>query len=336
MTGIDITVFKGSHNGNIIESTTHKDGLKSDEVLLKITHAGLCGTDIHYKTTDMVLSHEGVGIVQEIGSEVTTFKKGDRAGWGYLHNSCGHCDECLSGNDIFCPERAIYGFANKDQGGFASHAVWKAGFLFHIPDTISSSHAAPLMCAGGTVFNAMHLHGILPTDRVGIIGVGGLGHLAIQFAAKMGCQVVVFSGTESKKEDAISLGANEFYTAEDVEKSEKPEIGGINHLFVTTSKQPNWNSYLKVLAPRAMIHPLTVSDDDLTIPYMPFVVNGTTLQGSICPSRGMHVKMMRFAALHDINPIVEEFPLTKAGIEKAIEKLENGNLRYRAVLVAEK
>jgi len=85
-----------------------------------------------------------------------------------------------------------------------------------------------------------------------------------------------------------------------------------------------------------MIHPLTVSDDDLTIPYMPFVVNGTTLQGSICPSRGMHVKMMRFAALHDINPIVEEFPLTKAGIEKAIEKLENGNLRYRAVLVAEK
>ncbi|KAG2035203.1 chaperonin 10-like protein [Suillus americanus] len=335
MTGIDITVFKGSPSGDILESTTHKDGLKSDEVLLKITHAGLCGTDMHYKTFDMVLSHEGVGIVQEVGSEVTTFKVGDCAGWGYLHNSCGHCDECLSGNEIFCPERAMYGFADKDQGGFASHAVWKAGFLFHIPDGISSSDAAPLMCAGGTVFNAMHLHGMLPTDRVGIIGIGGLGHLAIQFAAKMGCQVVVFSGTRDKEEEAKRLGANEFYVTKDLE--DKHEIGApLKHLFVTTSKQPDWKFYLKFLAPRAKIHPLSMSTGNLTFPYMEFVVNGITLQGSICPSRGTHVKMLRFAALHNIRPIVEEFPLTKAGIEKAIEKLESGDVRYRAVLVAEK
>ncbi|KAG1805977.1 chaperonin 10-like protein [Suillus subaureus] len=334
MTGIDITVFKGSSSGKIVESTNHKDGLKSDEVLLKITHAGLCGTDLHYKTDDMVLSHEGIGIVQEVGSEVTTFKKGDRAGWGYLHNSCGHCDECLSGNEIFCPERAMYGFADKDQGGFASHAVWKAGFLFHIPDAISSSHAAPLMCAGGTVFNAMHLYGMLPTDRVGIIGVGGLGHLAIQFAAKMGCQVVVFSGTEDKRDEAMKLGATEFYVTKDVQEL---KIGApLKHLFVTASKQPNWDFYLNILAPRAKIYPLTVSTDSITLPYMQFVVNGITLQGSICPSRGTHVKMLKFAALHSIKPIVEEFPLTKAGIEKAMGKLENGDVRYRAVLVAEK
>ncbi|KAG1883335.1 chaperonin 10-like protein [Suillus subluteus] len=334
MTGIDITVFKGSLSGNILESTTHKDGLKSDEVLLKITHAGLCGTDLHYKTRDIVLSHEGVGIVQEVGSEVTTFKEGDRAGWGYLHNSCGHCDECFSGNEIFCPERAMYGFADKDQGGFASHAVWKAGFLFHIPDNISPSHAAPLMCAGGTVFNAMHLYGMLPTDRVGIIGVGGLGHLAIQFAAKMGCEVVVFSGTKEKEAEAKELGATEFYTTKDLQQ--KVEIGAIKHLFVTASKQPDWKSYLNILAPRATIHPLTVSTDAFTLPYMQLVGNGITVQGSICPSRGTHVKMLRFAALHKIRPIVEEFPLTKAGIEKAMEKLENGDVRYRAVLVAEK
>ncbi|KAG2149117.1 chaperonin 10-like protein [Suillus bovinus] len=330
--GIDFTVFKGSSSGKIVTSTTHKDGLKPDEVLLKITHAGLCGTDLHYKTTDMVLSHEGVGVVQQVGSDVTTFKKGDRAGWGYLHNSCGHCDECLSGNEIFCSKRAMYANADLDQGGFASHAIWKAGFLFHIPDEISSSEAAPLMCAGATVFNAMHLHGMISTDRVGIIGVGGLGHLAIQFAAKMGCQVVVFSHTEDKREEAMNLGASEFYATKDVQTL---DIGApLKHLFVTTSQQPEWKCYLKTLTPHAKIYPLTVSSDTLTLPYMQLVVNGITLQGSICPSRGTHVKMLRFAAFHGIRPIVQEFPMTEAGIEEAIDKLEKGKVRYRAVLVA--
>jgi D-arabinose 1-dehydrogenase-like Zn-dependent alcohol dehydrogenase len=167
------------------------------------------------------------------------FNRGDRAGWGFLHNSCGHCDECLVGNEMFCPEGALYGTADTDQGAFASHAVWKAAFIFHIPDAISSSDAAPLMCAGATVFNALYLHNIRPTDRVGIIGIGGLGHLAIQFAAKMGCEVVVFSGTESKKEEARSLGATEFYATKGASKLEigKP----VKHLLVTTSRLPDWN-----------------------------------------------------------------------------------------------
>ncbi|KAG0699566.1 chaperonin 10-like protein [Suillus ampliporus] len=128
MTGF--TVFKGSSSEKIVQSTTHRDGLKPDEVLLKITHASLCGTDLHYKTSEIVLSHEGIGVVQDVGSQVTTFKQGDRAGWGYLHNSCGHGDECLSGNKIFCLERAMYAHADTDQGGFASHAIWKAEFIF--------------------------------------------------------------------------------------------------------------------------------------------------------------------------------------------------------------
>ena len=140
---------------------------------------------------------------------------------------------------MFCPERAIYGFADHDQGAFASHAVWKAAFLFHIPDVISSSDAAPLMCAGATVFNVMYLHNIRPTDRVGIIGIGGLGHLAIQFAARMGCEVVVFSGTESKREEAKSLGATEFCATTGAIRLEIRNP--INHLLVTTSRFPDWN-----------------------------------------------------------------------------------------------
>lgn len=332
MTGIDFTVFKGSPNGKIIESKTHKETIKPDEVLLKITHAGLCGTDQHHKTSDMVLGHEGVGIVQQVGSQVTAFKAGDRAGWGFLHDSCGHCDECLNANEMFCPERAIYANSNTDQGAFASHAVWKAAFLFHIPDAITSSDAAPLMCAGATVFNAMYSYNVQPTDRVAIIGVGGLGHIAIQFAAKMGCEVVVFSGSESKKEEAKSLGASEFYATKGATTLEigKP----IKHLFVTTSRNPDWKLFFRVLAPNATIYPMTVSEGNLAMPHTPIVSKGLTIQGSFCASRGVHVKMLRFAAVHGIKPITQEFPLTAEGIEEAMAKLNKGEVRYRAVLVA--
>ena len=163
---------------------------------------------------------------------------GDRAGWGYLHNSCLHCEHCLSGNEILCAKRAMYGLSDLDQGAFASHAVWKAAFLFHVPDAISSAEAAPLMCAGSTVFHPLQKY-VHPTDRVGIVGVGGLGHLAIQFAAKMGCEVVVLSGTAGKADEARKLGATEFYATRGVEKL---EIGRpVNHLIITTSSLPDWN-----------------------------------------------------------------------------------------------
>jgi D-arabinose 1-dehydrogenase-like Zn-dependent alcohol dehydrogenase len=126
----------------------------------------------------------------------------------------------------------MYGISELDQGSLATYAVWKADFLFPIPDAITSEHAAPLQCGGATVFNALQLHGVKSTDRVGVIGVGGLGHLAIQFAVAMGCEVVVFSGTNSKREESMKLGAKEFYAAKGVQEL---KIKPINHLLVTTS-----------------------------------------------------------------------------------------------------
>lgn len=240
------TVFKGSKDGKVVESKTTKADLTGDQVFLKVTASGLCGTDEHYRHADMVLGHEGAGVVEEVGPDVKILKKGDRVGWGYEHDSCGHCEWCLTGRETLCPERAFYGVTDLDQGSFASHAVWREAFLFRIPDNLTDQEAAPLMCGGATVFNALKLHHVQPTDTVAVMGVGGLGHLAIQYAAKMGCNVVVLSGTDSKKDEAIKLGAKEFVAMKG--KKELNLKKKINALIVTTSVLPSMlHSYILVL-----------------------------------------------------------------------------------------
>jgi D-arabinose 1-dehydrogenase-like Zn-dependent alcohol dehydrogenase len=327
---VDFTVFKGGKEG-VHEATSHRE-VGPREVVVKITHSGLCGTDIHHKEQDMGLGHEGAGVVEEVGKEVTLLKLGDRVGWGYLHEACGHCKQCLRGAETFCAERKLYGSANLDQGSMGSHAVWKEDFLFKIPDEISSENAAPLMCGGATVFNALQFHGVKSTDRVGVIGVGGLGHLAIQFAAAMGCDVVVFSGTDSKKDEAMKLGAREFVATKGQRelKVSKP----IDHLLVTTASQPVWNLYLPIMAPSGTIYPLTVSNDDLKMPYMGIILSGLKIQGSLVAAREIHREMLEFAATHSIKPIIQTFPLNQEGVRDAFQRLEEGKMRYRGVLVA--
>jgi len=323
------TVFKGSESGKIVKSQTTKDDLKNDEVLVKVTASGLCGTDEHYKDTDMVLGHEGAGVVEATGPNVTQLKKGDRVGWGYEHDSCGHCELCLTGREQYCPESKLYGLADLDQGSFASHAVWREAFLFKIPDSMSDADAAPLMCGGATVFNG--LYGVHHSSRVGVLGVGGLGHLAIQFAAKAGNDVVVLSGTDSKKDEAMSLGATEFIATKG--KKELKISRPIDILLVTTSVMPEWDTLLPILAPTATIVPLTVSQGNFSIPQMPLILKGITVQGVAVAARAVHRQMLAFAALHNIKPIIQEFPMTEDGITEAMDTLRNGKMRYRGVLI---
>jgi D-arabinose 1-dehydrogenase-like Zn-dependent alcohol dehydrogenase len=325
------TVFKGSKEGRIVKSQTSRPDLSDDQVLVKVTASGLCGTDIHFAKADMGLGHEGAGVVEAAGPNVKNLKKGDRVGWGYQHNSCGSCEYCLTGREVFCEEREFYGEANLDQGSFASHGVWRESFLFKIPDNMTDVEAAPLMCGGATVFSALRMYGIKPTDRVGVLGVGGLGHLAIQFASKMGCEVVVFSGSDSKKEEATKLGATEFVAMKG--KKELKLDRKINCLIVTTSAMPDWNFMLPVLARDSIILPLTVSTDDFSFPSLPMIQSGIRIQGSCISPRHFHREMLAFAALHNIKPMLNEFPLTEAGIEEAMDTLNNGKMRYRGVLI---
>jgi D-arabinose 1-dehydrogenase-like Zn-dependent alcohol dehydrogenase len=324
------TVYKGSKEGKIVKAQTTKPDLQDDQVLIKVTASGLCGTDEHYKEADMALGHEGVGIVEELGPNVKELKKGDRVGWGYEHNSCGRCDQCLTGRETYCNQREMYGSANLDQGSFASHAVWREAFVFKIPDELSDAEAAPLMCGGATVFNALHTYNVKPTDRVGVMGVGGLGHLAIQYAAKMGCDVVVFSGSDNKKDEAMKLGAKEFIAMKG--KTEISVSRPVDALLVTTSVMPDWKMMLPVLNSNAIIFPMTVSFDDFAIPHMGLISKGITVQGSVVAARAVHRHMLAFSALHGIKPINMEFPLTESGIEEAMTTLRDGKMRYRGVL----
>ena len=230
----------------------------------------------------------------------------------------------------------MYGLDDFNTGSFASHSVWREAYLFKIPDAIPNEYAAPLMCGGATVFNALEMYGVRPTDRVGIVGVGGLGHLAIQFAANMGCEVVVFSGTERKKEEATKLGALEFYAMKGVKGPEDlQKIKPINHLLITTSEKPDYSLYASILAPGATIYPLSIAEGNFEFPYLPLLMMGIRVQGTIVAPRAIHNKMLEFAAVHKVKPMIEEYPLSKEGIEKAFEHLDHGEMRYRGVLVAQ-
>lgn len=189
------------------------------------------------------------------------------------------------------------------------------------------------MCGGATVFHVLRSFDVKSTDRIGIIGIGGLGHLAIQFAAKMGCEVVVFSSTENKREEAMSLGATKFIVTRDNPSLTTALGQRLDHLIITTSMPPNWSQFIPLLAPRATIFPLTVSAGNFSIPYDDITDLELRIQGSLVAPRRIYLEMLRFADLHGIRPIVEKFPMGVDGITEAMAKLNSGKMRYRGVLV---
>ena len=324
------TVFKGSPNGKIVKAQGGQRELRPHDVAIDIAYSGLCYTDMHFRTTDMVLGHEGVGVVSRVGSEVKVLKAGDRVGYGYNHDSCGYCDYCMRGDDIFCPDNKMYGVSDHDIGGFSDRVVLNAMFVHKIPDEITLKDAAPMQCAGITVYAAIVNAGVKPGERAAVLGVGGLGHLVIQFLNHMGCEVVVFSSTSSKKDLAMKLGAHEF-----VASKENPEfkgVKGVDYLFVSTSAQPDWKLYLSVMNPEGTVVPLTVDFSDMTHPYFDIVFKQLKICGSLVGRRYTHRKMLEFAAFHNVRAMIEELPMTEEGLNTAFERLEKGDVRFRFVL----
>ncbi|KAL6697064.1 GroES-like protein [Trichoderma pleuroticola] len=312
---------------------------KPKEVLIKITHSGLCASDLAYLQYGCVLGHEGVGTVEQVGSEVTKLNIGDRVGGGYLRSSCGNCSYCISGQDILCYSRNIFGEGDFNNGTLGHHFIAREGYVYPIPEEISSEEAAPLQCAGSTVYSALiqyYKHGM----RIGILGIGGLGHLAIQFASKLGAHVTVFSTTASKEEEARQFGAHHFVVlGQEREQIQQP----VDLLLLTGSKTPDWNSFMEkeVLARGASIVAIGFTGPTFEIPrtnkfiftFMPTFFNGYNIVTNLVSSRKAHREMLEFAARNNIHPVIEKFPFSNEGIAAGIEKLTSGKIRYRAVLV---
>lgn len=349
-----LTVFRYSTDERqFVEKATER-ALGDHEVLIRTTHSGLCYTDVHAKDKGCGLGHEGVGLVEATGRAVASgLAVGDRVGWGWLHSSCRRCATCLSGYRQYCAEARGFAFSDLDQGAFGDSRIIDAEFVYRIPEAVSSVDAGPFMCAGASVYEALDAAGTRPSDKVGVVGIGGLGHMAVLFARAMGCGVTALfasnrSPSRQKIEDAFALGADQvlcvadgreqsFFPGggEDLRHPSEAGIEGsekIDVLLVTSNELPNWEKILPLLNRMARIVLMSIQTEPLSIPYMPFVLPGHRIIASTEASRRNHIDMLEFAARNKIKPWVEVFPMNEQGLQQAFDKIESGHMRYRGVL----
>ncbi|KAE8154363.1 chaperonin 10-like protein [Aspergillus avenaceus] len=330
---VTFDVFRGSPEGRIVADKTTRV-LQPHEVYIKVTHSGLCGSDEHFLRTGQVLGHEGAGIVKHLGSAVTSVKVGDRVGFGFTHGSCGSCEDCLTGWDQYCPGQQQYGSHNLDNGTFSYHTVWAESHVFPIPENYDSAYAAPLMCGGATVWTPLTEYGVRSTDRVGVMGVGGLGHLAIKLASAMGCEVVVLSSSEGKRQEAMEYGAAEYHVLRSGERPPE-ECRAVKHLLLCGSANVDYSSLLPLMATHGTIYPLTVAHVPSPVPMLAMVHKGVRIQASLVASRQSIRTLLDFAAKKHVVPTINTFPMTVEGIEEAMQTLREGKMRYRGVLVCD-
>jgi len=308
------------------------------EVEVAVTHCGICHTDL-YMTDDeqglskfpVVAGHEAVGVVTALGDAVdrTRLAIGGRVGVGATAGSCFACEWCLSGRQHLCPDKDDT-VLRGNGGAFASHvraSDWR--HVHPIPDVIASEQAGPLLCAGITVFTPLLRHGIRPTDRVAVVGVGGLGHLAIQFLAKWGCHVTAISSTPGKMDDARGFGAHEFVVADGAAGLERV-ASSFDFVLSTVTADLPWDAYLATLRPHGTFCVLGVFDGALTIHPLSLLLGERTVVGGLVGPPTQTRQMLDFAARHGIRPAVEIFPAAR--LDEALEHVRHGRARYRAVL----
>ncbi|KAF2211088.1 hypothetical protein CERZMDRAFT_98819 [Cercospora zeae-maydis SCOH1-5] len=338
--GHKLTTFYFDTASKSFSEKTATKSLSYNDVLIKTTHSGICFTDVHAKDKQCGLGHEGVGEVVQVGPAVKILKPGDRVGWGWLHTSCGHCATCVTGYRQYCSEARGFAFSDLDQGSFSDYRIIDSDFAYLLPSSMSSVDAAPLMCAGASVYEALDAACTKSNDRVGVVGIGGLGHCAILFAKAMGCAVTAISSGDRKKQDAFKLGAGEFRDATKISQAfsgllqsrEDPQPANINVLLITSNAVPKLETVLPLLARRATIVLMTIQIEPLEVPYMQFVLPGHRLIASTEASRENHIKMLEFADRVHVKPWTEVFDMTSDGVSRAFAKLEKGEMRYRGVL----
>jgi uncharacterized zinc-type alcohol dehydrogenase-like protein len=308
--------------------------LGPEEVEIKVTHCGLCHSDLSMldnewgmTTYPFVPGHEAVGTVVAMGEQAKGLQIGQRVGVGWFASSCLSCSQCLSGHQQLCPygQGTIVG----RHGAFADRVRVQWPWARPLPDPLDGAKAGPLLCGGVTVFTPFLDYGVSPTARVGIIGIGGLGHMALQFANKWGCEVHAFTTSDSKEAEARQLGAKFVHNTKK-EGVFKGIARSLDLILSTINVPLDIPALLETLAPRGRLHVVGAILKPMEIPAFGLIAGQKSVAGSPVGSPTALDRMLAFSARHSIAPVVEFFPMSK--INDAFERLRSGKAHYRIVL----
>ena len=330
-----IKAYAATSPGAALEPFEFDPGPLGDEqVEIAVDYCGICHSDlsvIHNNWGNarfpLVPGHEVSGRIVAVGDKVKKVKVGDRVGLGWFSGSCMSCPDCLRGDQNLCPngEDTIIG----RPGGFAERVRAHWAWAVPLPDGVDAAKAGPLFCGGITVFNPIVQCGVRPTDRVGVVGVGGLGHLAIQFLNKWGCEVFAFTSSADKKEELRKLGAHHVVDSRDPAQL-KPLARSLDFVMVTVNVPLDWNAYIDTLAPRGRLHFVGAVLEPLNIGVFPLLMGQRSVSASPLGSPATTAQMLDFCARHDIAAVTENFGMSQ--VNEALAHLESGKARYRIVL----
>lgn len=307
--------------------------LGAEEVEVQVAHCGLCHSDLSMLHNDWnmtqypaVFGHEAVGKVVAVGPAAKGIQVGQQVGIGWTAGSCMHCRPCKSGDQHLCSQ-ALPTIVNH-RGGFASRVRSHWAWAIPLPEGLPIAEAGPLLCGGITVFNPLAMHA-KPTSRVGIVGIGGLGHMGVKFAAAYGCEVTAFTSSESKFDEARGFGAHHVVSSRDSAAVRKL-AGMIDLLIVTANVQLDWEALLTTLAPNGRMHVVGAVPEPIPVQIFSLIFRQASISGSPTGSPVAIETMLQFAARHKVTPTTEHMPMSR--INEAFERLEAGKARYRIVL----
>ncbi|HEY3899068.1 MAG TPA: NAD(P)-dependent alcohol dehydrogenase [Chthoniobacter sp.] len=308
--------------------------LGAEDVEVQVTHCGLCHSDLSMLDNEwgmtnypFVPGHEIVGKVVALGEDAKGVKIGQRVGIGWTAHSCLSCRQCLSGDQHLCAQAqaTIWG----RHGGFADRVRAQWPWVRPLPETLTSEITGPLLCGGVTVFAPLFIYDVPSTARVGVIGIGGLGHMALQFANKWGCEVHAFTTNDSKEAEARKLGAHFVHNTKK-DGVLKELTRSFDLIISTINVPPDVPGLLDTLAPNGRLHSVGAVVEPLQVPAFSLIMGQRSISGSPTGSPTVIDHMLEFSARHGIAPITEHYPMSK--INDAIERLRSGKARYRVVL----
>ncbi|KAG0478050.1 hypothetical protein HPP92_012769 [Vanilla planifolia] len=314
-----------------------------DDVTIKILYCGICHTDLHGVKNDwkntvypIVPGHEIVGIVTEVGSNVQKFKVGDKVGVGCMVGSCRSCNSCCQNLENYCPKliltyNSIYTDGTMTYGGYSDMIVVDEHFVVRFPDNLAMDKGAPLLCAGITVYSPMKYFGLNdPGKHLGVVGLGGLGHVAVKFGKAFGMKVTVISTSPKKKDEAISkLGADDFLISSDSAQMQAA-MGTLDGIIDTVSAQHDVVPLIFLLKTHGKMVMVGIPPRPLELPVFPLIMGGKILAGSGIGGMEDTQEMLDFAAKHDIGADIEL--ISADYVNKAMERLAKADVKYRFVI----